>query len=154
MFLHVSVCLRGGVVPGHVPPPRGTPPPSPPRTRCPLDLVHPMGPGTPPRTRYTPPPRDQVPPPPETATVADGMHPTGMHSCLIGFCSAGSIKCLVWRNYETSMVVIVFQYPKCSPSVWRAKAIKTDPKSLDMVLCTVYGHFSLIFTFELQPLVV
>ena len=40
----------------------------PPRTR-----YTPPGPGTP-RTRYTPPPRD-------TATAADGTHPTGMHSC-------------------------------------------------------------------------
>ena len=37
-------------------------------------------PGNVPRgTRYTP--RDQVHPPPETATVVDGTHPTGMHSC-------------------------------------------------------------------------
>ena len=81
-------------------PPPGTPPPQtrytpllrdqvhPPGTRyTPLDQVHPppqtryspLGPGTPPRTRsplgtrYTP---------PDTATAADGTHPTGMHSCL------------------------------------------------------------------------
>ena len=51
-----------------------------PQTRyTPQDQVHPpgtrytpLGPGTPPGTRYTP--RD-------TATAADGTHPTGMHSC-------------------------------------------------------------------------
>ena len=71
----------------------------------PWDQVHPLGPGTPlglgtqpprpgtpPRTRYTP--WDQVHPPgpgthppgpgthpQDMATAADGMHPTGMHSC-------------------------------------------------------------------------
>ena len=51
----------------------------------------PLGPGTPlssrhpPGTRHTPgpgTPRHQVPPRQQTATVADGTHPTGMHSCL------------------------------------------------------------------------
>ena len=66
------------------PPGPDTPPP---RPGMPQDQVHPQGPGTPPppgrpgtppppppRTRYTPPCRD-------TATAADGRHPTGMHSC-------------------------------------------------------------------------
>ena len=98
MFLHLSVCPQGGV-PGagtpwdQVHPARpGTPQDQvyPPRTRYTLwDKV-------PPQTRY--PPRDQVHPHPtppdqvhplplgqvhprqETATVADGTHPTGMHS--------------------------------------------------------------------------
>ena len=78
-------------------------PGAPPGTRyTPRDQVHPSGPGTP-GTRYTPPgpgtpprtryPPDQVHPPnqihipgpgppPDRATAADGMHPTGMHSCL------------------------------------------------------------------------
>ena len=55
--------------------------------------VHPPGPGTTPQdqvhtprdqvhppSRYTP--QDQVHPLQQTATVADGTHPTGMHSCL------------------------------------------------------------------------
>ena len=71
MFLQACVCPRGGV-PDQVHPPRpGTPPLDqvPPRTRyTPQDQVHT------PRTRYTP-PRD-------TATAADGMHPTGRHSCI------------------------------------------------------------------------
>ena len=46
-------------------------------------IQSPPGPGTPPGTRYTPRPGTAPGPgtPPETATVADGMHPTGMHSC-------------------------------------------------------------------------
>ena len=61
-----------------------------PRTRYTLWTRYPPGPGTPPGTRYPPgpgtppapgkPPWDQVPP--QTATAADGTHPTGMHSCL------------------------------------------------------------------------
>ena len=58
----------------------------PPRTRYtpnqvhPQDQVHPLGPGTPPQTRYTP-PRPGTPPgtrytPRDTATAADGTHPT------------------------------------------------------------------------------
>ena len=56
----------------------------------PLDQVHlpgtrytptPPGPGTPPS------PRDQVHPPNDTATAADGTHPTGMHSCYELSCS-------------------------------------------------------------------
>ena len=65
------------------PPGPGTPP---------WDQVHPPGPGTPPgtryntlKTRYTPrpgtPPLGPGTPPRETVTVADGTHPTGMHSC-------------------------------------------------------------------------
>ena len=51
--------------PGTLPLPADTLPPGPgtPRSR------HPLGPGTPP------------PPTQQTATVADGTHPTGMHSC-------------------------------------------------------------------------
>ena len=68
MFLHVSVILLtgGGCLP-----------------KCMLGYT--------PRWRQTPPspgirhPQKQIPPeadpPPETATAADGMHPTGMHSC-------------------------------------------------------------------------
>ena len=83
MFLQVCVCPQGGIP----------------------HQVHPPGPGTPPRTRNTPPdqvhpptqysPWDQVhPPEPGTppgtrytpqdmATAADSMHPTGMHSCFL-----------------------------------------------------------------------
>ena len=50
----------------------------PPRTRYTPQAGTPPGPGTPPRTRY---------PPQQTATVADGMHPTGMHSCFMSFTS-------------------------------------------------------------------
>ena len=67
MFLHLSVILFTG---------RGSTWAGPPwdQVQPPRDQVQPPGPGTPPGTRYTP--------PLETATVADGTHPTGMHSCI------------------------------------------------------------------------
>ena len=70
-------------------PPEQTPPP---RSRHPARSRHttwdqtPSRPSTPPsgsrhpRTRHTP--QDQACTPQQTATVADGTHPTGMHSCL------------------------------------------------------------------------
>ena len=110
-YVFTCVCLStGGEYLGRYPPgPGNSPPPgpgTPPGTRyTPWDQVHPPGPNTPPRTKYTPwdqvhhpgratPPRDQVPPPPETATVADGKHPTGMHSCFIEFLRLKNITCL------------------------------------------------------------
>ena len=54
IFLHLSVILFTGGVPGQVPPGSYTP----------RDQVHPLGPGTSPRTRYTP--QDQVHPLPRT----------------------------------------------------------------------------------------
>ena len=48
--------------------------------------IPPPGPGTPPRTRHPPrnrPPQTRHPPPQQTATAADGMHSTGMQSCLL-----------------------------------------------------------------------
>ena len=111
MFLHLSIShsVHRAGVPGKAPPgTRYTPPRTrytPPRTRyTPRDQVHPFGqvppgtrytspvPGTPPGTstppgtRYTPwdqvhPPGGRYPRPQETATVANGTHPTGIHSC-------------------------------------------------------------------------
>ena len=96
-FLHLSVSnsVHRGCLPqcmlGYHPPGPGTPPPQsrhpqsrPPRSR-PLQgpgtpwARHPPGPGTlpPPGPGTRPPPRQQ------TATVADGTHPTGMHSCCL-----------------------------------------------------------------------
>ena len=97
IFLHVCVCLQGGV-PGQVPPWDKVPPrdqvhPQGPGT--PQDQVHPPGPGTPPwdqvhppRTRDTPqtrytllrpgtPTRDQVPP-------WDQVHPPGTRYTPLG----------------------------------------------------------------------
>ena len=80
MFLQVSVCPRGGGrgglpqrMLGYPTPGAGTPPlgPDPPGSRHPPRSRHPPG---------TRPPRSRHPPWP-TATVADSMHPTGMHSC-------------------------------------------------------------------------
>ena len=78
-YVFTGVCLStwGGGVPDQVHPP-GT-------RYTPQTRYTPLGPGTPPRdqvhppgTRYTPP--DQMHPR-DTATAADGTHPTGMHSC-------------------------------------------------------------------------
>ena len=66
IFLHLFHSVHRGGVPDQVPP---LGPGTPPQTRyTPQDQVHPPGPGTPPWTRYTPqdqvhPPRDQVHPP-------------------------------------------------------------------------------------------
>ena len=96
MFLHLSVCPQGGSTSVHAgkPPPKKQTPsldqaPPPPGTRhsldqAPLRTRHPAwGPGTPPR----PDPPDQATPqtrhPPDTATAANGKHPTGKHSCFI-----------------------------------------------------------------------
>ena len=77
-FLHLSVShsVHGGGLPqcmlGYHPPWDQAP--------LPWDQAPPR-PGPQPGSRH--PPQDQAPPPPhETATVADGTHPTGMHSCL------------------------------------------------------------------------
>ena len=82
MFLHLSVCLGGGSASVHagIPPPgAGTPqqhpPNSTPQEQAPPEQA-PPGAGT---------PQEQAPPgagtPQQTAAVADGTHPTGMHSC-------------------------------------------------------------------------
>ena len=68
MFLQASVCPRVG---------RG---------------VHPQGP--PRQTSPWAPPR-QTPTPTEMATVADGTHPTGIHSC---FCNIKSLQ--IYLNFE------------------------------------------------------
>ena len=65
MFLHLSA----GIPPS---PREQAPPPgadNPPREQAPPQ-------------EQAPPPREQTPPPQQTATVAECMHPTGMHSCL------------------------------------------------------------------------
>ena len=70
---------RAGTPWEQTPPRSGTPPnQAPPGSRHPLEH-------TPPQTRNTP--RSRQPPPPgaETATAADGTHPTGMHSCWLFF---------------------------------------------------------------------
>ena len=69
MFLHVSVCPRGGL------------------PQCMLgchhrEEAHPPLQQIPPWSRH--PPGSRLPPPKQMATVADGTHPTGMHSCLKG----------------------------------------------------------------------
>ena len=98
MFLHLSVSHsvhRGGLpqcMLGYSPPPgAGTPqeqaPPTGADTPSPREQAPPEQ--VPPRAG-TPSPKEQAPPfpqeahhtPQQTATVADGTHPTGMHSCL------------------------------------------------------------------------
>ena len=65
MFLHLTFCSQGGVC----------------LIAC-WDTTPPPRPGTP-QSRHHPPPGAGTPPGGETATAADGMHPTGMHSCII-----------------------------------------------------------------------
>ena len=79
MFLHVSVILSTGggsaSVHAEIPPAGAATPPGadiPPRSRQPLEQ-------TPPRADS--PLRADTPT--KTATVAEGTHPTGMHSCVI-----------------------------------------------------------------------
>ena len=79
IFLHLFVILlTGGEYLGRYPPDQVHP-----------QQVHPPD-QVPPRARYTPlgrytpwagTPPDQVHPPPQTATVADGTHPTRVHFC-------------------------------------------------------------------------
>ena len=54
-----------------------------PQSRQPPGVDIPPGPDRPPRadTPWDQTPRDRTPPSRETATAADGTHPTGMHSC-------------------------------------------------------------------------
>ena len=74
MFLHLSVILStGGSAPVHarIHPPKSRPPSQ--EQTTPQEQTPPQK-QTLSRNRH-PPPREQ------TATAADGMHPTGMHSC-------------------------------------------------------------------------
>ena len=64
-------CPQGGCLPDT--PPGQTPPPD-----TPLQADTPLGRHP---TRQTPPPQADTPLPQQTATAADGTHPTGMHSC-------------------------------------------------------------------------
>ena len=87
MFLQASVCPQGGrwgclpqcMLGYHThPPPRSRHPPE----QMPPQEQTPPREDTPPRA-VTPPEADT--PPRDTATAADGTHPTGMHSCLNKF---------------------------------------------------------------------
>ena len=99
VFTPVCHSAPGGGIPGQVPLPR---------TRyTPQDQVQPPGPGAPPGTSYTP---NQLHPQVhtpwtrylpwtewQTATVADGTHPTGMHSCLTRFLQKTAWK---WKKFD------------------------------------------------------
>ena len=69
MFLHLSVCPQGGVCLSAC---WDTTPPSTQEQAPPQEQTPPLGPD---------PPSRHPPPTQQTATVADGTHPTGMHSC-------------------------------------------------------------------------
>ena len=106
-----------------LPPRADTPPQSrPPRSR-PL-----LGPGTlrdqasPHRDQAPSLPRDQAPPRQQTATVADGTHPTGMHSC-----------CLLNFNYVSlsniELDLVLFHWPNlCFPKDFPKLAFKNEIK--------------------------
>ena len=86
MFLQASVCPRGGggvclsacwdtTLPEQTPPRADTPQ----RADTPPQEQTPPPKSRPPKSRH--PPRSR--PPRDTATAADGTHPTGMHSCFL-----------------------------------------------------------------------
>ena len=111
-FLYLSVCPQGGVSASvHA----GIPPP-PPGAGTPLGAGtpqsrHPRRAGTPqsrpPGTRH-PPSRH---PPQQTATVADGTHPTGMHSCFLKFQSS-FLREVAWvlHEWNEGFVIISIQF--------------------------------------------
>ena len=83
MFLQACACPQGGVPDQAHPLGPGTPP----GTRCTPRTRYTPQTGYTPRTRYTPgpagtPPTQAHTPTRDTATAADGTHPTGMQSCL------------------------------------------------------------------------
>ena len=120
-FLHLSVsnsvhrgclpqCMLGYHPPGPGTPPEQTPPEQTPPEQTPPRARHPLG-QAPPGTRHPPSPGTRHPPPPrqQTATVADGTHPTGMHSC-----------CLLNFNYVSlsniELDLVLFNWPNlCFP---------------------------------------
>ena len=99
MFLHLSVSHsvhRGGSASVHT----GIPPHTHPRSR------HPPGADTPPPPRTRHPPQSRLPlPGAETATAADGTHPTGMHSCcnLVSHIEKMSKECPLYRETPVAM---------------------------------------------------
>ena len=100
MFLHLSVCLQRGSLPQCRDTPRAdTPPPGAdsPRAGTPREQA-------PPWSRH---PRDRHPPQ-QTATVADGTHPTGMHS-FYKFVSA--------RKHASDESTLLLKSRKTSPKV-------------------------------------
>ena len=133
MFLQACVCPQGGeYLTRYTPPVDQVHPPVDQVHTPPWDQVHPLGPGTPPGTRYTPlgpctlpgpgtPPRtrytpkDQVhssrtsryTPPRDTATAADGTHPTGMHFCTI--LNHSNIKYKLFHNRKVNFFFDVMQ---------------------------------------------
>ena len=140
MFLHLSVILFPGRHPPRQKPPLGRHPPG----RQPLSH-HPRQ--TPPR--QTPPGRNpprqtlpgqttpqpatprQTPPPQETATTADGSHPTGMHSCFLF--DSGVLA------YPLYGIVILLNCPGVIASVERKVGeISLYPAIIIFVYCCIF----------------
>ena len=115
MFLHLfvnhsvhrgrSASVHAGI-PHHPPwdqaPPNQAPPPKP---------GTPLGPGPPDHALHQDqaPPRDKAPPCQQTATVADGTHPTGMHFC---FYFTRNTHCAISAHFFK----IATSINSCSPS--------------------------------------
>ena len=129
---------RPGMPPGPGTPPR---PGTPSGTRYtplvqvhpPRDQVHPL------RTRYTPtldqvhPPWDQVhppgttyTPPRDTATAADGTHPTGMHSCYLNTYSS-RVKQASFFFSPSAFCFSITSLPRNGVSVFN---LQVNPKTL------------------------
>ena len=132
MFLHLSVILFPGRHPPRQKPPLGRHPPG----RQPLSH-HPRQ--TPPRGRHPqadrqttpqPPPQADTPPQ-ETATTADGSHPTGMHSCFLF--DSGVLA------YPLYGIVILLNCPGVIASVERKVGeISLYPAIIIFVYCCIF----------------
>ena len=87
----------------------------------------PLGPGTPP---------DQAPPSPETATVVDDMHPTGMHSCLF-----------VGLNYYKVMEKLLKQISTLKSRYLTVNLSRSQNSdlSLTMVICEKHFQNSILY---------
>ena len=108
MFLHLSVILFTGggrgvsasVHAGIHPPWADSPPPS--LGRHPPEQTTPPG-------RHIP-PGQTLPPPQQTATAADGTHPTGMHSCEVTICSGILLSCHIFYRPQTKFAKVMFSH--------------------------------------------
>ena len=123
----LSFCSRGGCLP-----------------QCMLGY-HPPGKHTPPGSN----PPVKHPPPPETAAIADGTHPTGMHSCFKAICCVQlflNIANGLWNKYAPTWTIFkTFERNACYKWI-ECKVMKKAPnakwnKSLWKMIAGCLFHF-------------
>ena len=118
VFTHVclstggSASVHAGIPPSHPPWSRHTPWSRHPQSRHPSPWSRAPQTRHLPQTRYVPgadtPPAAGTPPLPEqTATVADGTHTTGMHSCSL-MCFTGSSNFFFRFRFSVAPIIIIF----------------------------------------------